>query len=234
MLKSIRLFVQLAFLTASIAMLNACIKNKNFVEGDAKIKFYNNVIGSKSQIFYINGSLTTDGSNPYVDKFGLGYGGSTAYLIAPGNQTFKIFVKNANALDAHTTGDISLGIGENYSVFYTKKNASDSSLFIIKEDLTPDTSKTKLLFVNLGYTLKSKVIVRDSLNSFTKTLGYGEKSDYLFLKFAGKNKLYFNLVDSAGVVDTLKSSNFYKGKVYTVLLEGSNNGKLKERLISNN
>ncbi|TDG36840.1 DUF4397 domain-containing protein [Pedobacter changchengzhani] len=192
------------------------------------------MIGSSPQIFSINGSLTTDGNNAYVDKFGVRYGANTQYLIAPGNQTFKVFVKDVNANDPHTTGDLSVEIGKNYSVFYTKTNVNDSSLFVIKEDLTIDTAKTKLLFVNLGYTLKSRVVVRDSLKTFTKTLGYGEKSDYLFLNFAVKNKLYLNLVDSVGVVDSISASNFSKGKIFTILIDGTNIGKLKERLISNN
>lgn len=219
---------------STLLLLSACIKNDSTIAGDAKVIFSNYVSTGLSKDFYLDSV-----------KYGssVSYGSSTAYVVIPVNtylpegQTYKFSAKNFNTT-LGLKGSLSqlIKIGKNYSVFYTKTKGTtpDSLLLFHEDDLKPDVNNTRLFFINLGYTLGSKVVIRDSLNTFTKTLDYGEMTDYIPVRFAGKNKIYVNLVDSANVVDTLKSNRFSTGKIVTIVLDGNKGGKLLERLIANN
>ncbi len=214
------------FLLCVLTALTACIKNNDLIEGQSKIRFHNMAVGTISQDFFLD-------SVRYAPS--IAYGSSSAYIVVPGNRTYSVLSKNTGRNGTITSLKQALKVGSNYSVFFAKKSATDSLLYFFEDDLKSDTTQgSKLLFLNLGYTLKSKVVLRDSLKSINQNLGYGEKTPYVFIKFNNKNPLYVNLVDSADVIDTIKASNFYKGKVYTILFDGSKTGKLQTKIIANN
>ena len=218
------LFSKFCVLILFCGLFTSCIKNDHYVKGDMKIKFYNLVDGP-SQDFYL------DATRLFV---GLVYGSNTDYIIGEGDLPYSILAKNSGTKIISDSLNQTLAVGRNYSVFYTKNVAKDSVLLVYNDDLTSDTTQSKLLFLNLGYTLGSDVVIRDSVGLVHENLAYGQKSNYIYVKFNGKNKLYLNLADSLNVVDTLKAINFNKGKVYTILFDGSRTGKLQKRLIVNN
>ncbi|MET4081591.1 hypothetical protein ABIB40_001540 [Pedobacter sp. UYP30] len=218
----------LLLMVFSALFISSCIKNSDFIKGDAKVKFYNTVQNSKSQDFYLG-----------ADRYGsqVAYGANTPYVIVPGDSAIKynVTAKNTASPGAGPNASIesSFNIGKNYSVFYTKSSAKDSLLYIKQDDITPDPDKAKVFIINLGYTLGSKVSVRDSSMVLpTTSIGYGEKIGYVKLDPA-LTRLYFHQVDSTRV-DSVAGSKLYKGKVYTILIDGSVTGAMQTRLISEN
>jgi hypothetical protein len=227
--------LKIALLLFAVILISSCAKNVNSEKGDAKIRFVNGVYDSRSQDFYINGILNLGFGAQSQNTSNIAYNSQTAYIIVDAYSKYKFELKNYRTNFIHTTGELEPKVGENYTVVYTRSaNTKDSLLYIYKEDLKIDTSQSKLVFVNLGYTLKSKVSISDSLGTFNKTIGYGEKSDYFYVKFNGKNKVNLNLVDSTGVVTTYEGKNFLKGRNYTFFIDGTKTGKLTSRFIENN
>ncbi|MFC3559628.1 hypothetical protein [Pedobacter jamesrossensis] len=222
-------FLKLSFLLAGICLIAACVKNDNLIKGDSKIRFFN-YVGELSQDFYMSGirrATTT----------GITYGNSTEYLIYEGDKEYNILAKNTGTTKISDSLKYKFDIGKNYSVFYSKASETDSLLRVYEDNLTPDTANSRLFFINLGYTLGSKVVIKDR-TSLLATLANGENSGYVVLKPGINAKISLNLVDSASVIDTISHTNFYKGKTYTIIIDGvakgANKGKLKERLIVNN
>ncbi|MBC7418459.1 MAG: DUF4397 domain-containing protein [Pedobacter sp.] len=208
--------------------LSSCIKNNDFIKGDSKVKFYNTVHSGKAQDFYFG-----------PDRYGSGvvYGANTPYVVVPGDSAIKYNVISKDTASPtagpNASMDYSFNIGKNYSVFYTKSSATDSLLYIKQDDVTPDPDKAKVFIINLGYTLLSKVSVRDSLNTFTETnLGYKQTFGYIKLD-PSTTRLYFKQVDSTRQ-DSVASKSLAKGKVYTILIDGSATGSMKTRLVTEN
>lgn len=173
------------------------------------------------------------------DRYGSAviYGAYTPYVIVPGDSAIKynVIAKNTASPTAgpNASMDYSFNIGKNYSVFYTKSSEKDSLLYIKQDDVTPDPDKAKVYILNLGYTLGSKVSIRDSLNAFAqRDLGYKENSGYLKLD-PKLFRIYFKQIDSTRE-DSLVGTPLLKGKVYTVLIDGSKTGKMQIRLITEN
>lgn len=221
--------LKLSFLFIGVCLITACVKNDNLIKGDTKVRFFNN-IDQLSQDFYLNGirrATTT----------GIAYGNSTEYLVFEGDKEYNLLAKNTGTTKIGDSIRYSFGIGKNYSVFHTKTSETDSLLRIYEDNLTPDTANSRLFFINLGYTLGSKVVIK-SRTSTLATLANGENSGYLILPPGVNSKIFLNLVDSTSVIDTISYTNFYKGKTYTIIIDGvnkgANKGKLKERLIVNN
>ncbi|RZK11640.1 MAG: DUF4397 domain-containing protein [Flavobacterium sp.] len=218
----------ISFVLLIICLVTSCIKNENLIKGDTKIRFFNTV-GELSQDFYLDGKRVSTG---------IGYGSNTEYTVFEGDKTYNVLSKNTGTKITSDSISQTFSIGKNYSVFYAKTSATDSVLKVYEDDLTPDTSKSRLFFINVGYTLGSRVSIRNETSSFTKTLGNGETSGYIVLPTGKNSKIYLNLADSTSVIDTISYTNFYKGKTYTILIDGVNKGaskgKLKERLIVNN
>ncbi|MGY3052829.1 hypothetical protein ACVWYG_001025 [Pedobacter sp. UYEF25] len=218
----------LTFLGLSSLFISSCIKNSDFIKGDAKVKFYNTVETGKAQDFYLG-----------PDRYGSGvvYGANTPYVVVPGDSAIKYNVISKNTASPtagpNASAEYSFNIGKNYSVFYTKSSATDSLLFIKRDDVTPDPDKAKIFIINLGYTLLSKVLVSDSLKTFADTnLGYNDTFGYVKLDPA-TTRLYFKQVDSTRQ-DSVVSKSLAKGKVYTILIDGSSTGAMRTRLVTEN
>jgi len=211
----------------AVFLLGSCIKKDNFIQGDAKIRFFNTILADTSDF-----SL-----NDIINTRAVSYGTNSSYAIVAINsldlgEMYKITATKTRSTTPGISIDQKLEIGKNYSVFYTKNIAGDSSILFYEDNLTPVPTKAKLLFINLGYTLGSKVIVRDSLSSFPETsYGYGEKSDYIEVD-PTKTRIYFKLTDSVRQDSTL-GKELVAGKVYTILIDGSVTGKLQKRLVPN-
>ncbi|GGI24046.1 DUF4397 domain-containing protein [Pedobacter mendelii] len=211
-----------------ICLMMSCVKNDNF-DLDTKVRFFN-VVDQAAQDFYLSGTRLSTG---------ISYGNNSSYIVAAGDKEYQIIAKNAGMQLGNDTLKYTLDVGKNYSVYYIKTSAKDSVLKVYEDDLTPDTSKSRLFFINVGYTLSSRVSIRNEDSKIINTtLGNGEKSGYIIIPTGKNSKLYFNLTDSTGVIDTISYTNFYKGKTYTILIDGVNKGtstgKLRERLIVNN
>ncbi len=223
-------FLKLSFLFTAVCLITACVKNDNLIKGDTKVRFFNNV-DQLSQDFYLNGIRRTTTT-------GISYGNSTDYLVYEGDKEYNILAKNTGTTKIGDSIKYTFGIGKNYSVFYAKTSEIDSLLTIYEDNLTPDPANARLFFINLGYTLDSKVNIRNRTSSFTASLANGENSGYIVLKPDSNAKIFLNLVNSTSVIDTIPATNFYKGKTYTIIIDGVNKGvnkgKLRERLIVNN
>lgn len=227
MKNSFALVSKLITLALFMVFVSSCIKSNDFIKGDAKVRFYNTVETSLPQDFYLN-----------ADRFGTAvrYGANTPYVVVPGDSAivYKIVAKNTSSTAGPSAAfDYTFNIGKNYSVFYTKSSVSDSLLYIRQDDVTPDTAVAKVFIINLGYSLKKPVQVRDSTNTAAKkVLAYKDNSGYLKLNPA-TTRLYFTITDST-TKDSLPGRNFFKGKIYTILLDGSQTGDLRTRLITVN
>ena len=218
----ILLFLLVAFLITS------CVKSDN-LDFDTKVRFIN-AIDQKPQDFYLNNVKSATS---------ISYNANSDYLVAAGDKEYTVSAKTTGTQSVSSTSKYLFSVGRNYSVYYHKKSETDSVLHILEDDLTPDTANARLFFINLGYTLNSRVsITNEKSASLNITLGNGENSGYRIMPVGKNSKLYFNLIDSAQVIDTISYTNFFKGKTYTIIIDGvnkgPNKGKLRERLIVNN
>lgn len=229
-LKTLKFFLLISF----VLSLGACIKNDNFIKGDAKVRIFNSVVSDTTRNFYFNQALYN--SQPSIAA--LASATNTSYFVVEGEKEYLI--DSRNSITGVTNGSITqtFDLGKNYSIYYTKEDnqATTKPKMLILQDLVrQDTSKAQVMFINMGYTLASEVIIKSRDNSYTTSLGYGKKSEYVPISILKPSStLLFNLKDSVGVVDSISYSNFNKGRVYTIILEGTAGGKLKERLVPNN
>ncbi|MCZ4223620.1 DUF4397 domain-containing protein [Pedobacter rhodius] len=222
------LLLKMSVLLVAVCLILSCVKTNN-LDFDTKVRFVN-TIDEKPQDFYLN---------EVKSATGISYSANSDYVVAAGDKEYNIFAKNTTTQSVSSSVKYSLKVGRNYSVYYLKKSAMDSVLNVMEDDLTPDTANARLFFINLGYTLGSRVSIRnETSNPVNITLGNGENSGYIKIPTGKNSRLYFNLIDSAQVIDTISYTNFFKGKTYTIIIDGVNKGaskgKLKERLIANN
>jgi len=218
----ILLFPLIAFLITS------CVKSDN-LDFDTKVRFIN-AIDQRPQDFYLNNVKSATS---------ISYNANSEYIVAAGNKEYTVSAKTTGTQSVSGTSKYLFSVGKNYSVYYHKKSETDSVLHILEDNLTPDTANARLFFINLGYTLNSKVsITNEKSTALNITLGNGENSGYRIIPIGKNSKLYLNLIDSAQVIDTISYTNFFKGKTYTIIIDGVNKGtskgKLRERLIVNN
>lgn len=208
--------------------ITSCVKSDN-LDFDTKVRFIN-AIDQKPQDFYLNNVKSATS---------ISYSANSDYIVAAGDKDYTVSSKTTGTQLVSGTSKYLFSVGKNYSVYYHKKSETDSILHILEDNLTPDTANARLFFINLGYTLNSRVSIRNE-NSIplNVTLGNGESSGYITMPVGKNSKLYFNLIGSAQVIDTISYTNFFKGKTYTIILDGVNKGtdkgKLRERLIVNN
>ncbi|MGM9478628.1 DUF4397 domain-containing protein [Pedobacter sp. GSP4] len=225
------LFPKILLLFVPVLMICSCIKNNNFILGDAKIRFFQTAVSDTSQNFYLNGIQIGNT---------VAYGTNTSYVVIPGDSTFKITTRNINtAVDASSLVGQQFKIGMNYSVYYNKKTSTAPAILTVyADDVKPDLDSAKLTFINLGYTLASSVLVIDSAKLTNFTMGLGEVKSFK-VKVSKDTRIAFKLVTPTATnpppavtrLDTLSISN---GKVYTILFDGSKTGELQKRLISAN
>jgi len=219
-------FLKLSFALFALTLcLVGCVKNENTNTYDTKVRFIN-VIDEKAQDFYLNGIRVATG---------VGYGSNSSYITAVGDREYSIFAKNTETQIFSDSIKFSLGVGKNYSVYYSKTAATDSILTVLEDNLSRDTASVRLFFINHGYTLNSKVSIRSQSSTFSKILGLGENSGYVKLPANKTSDIYLNLLDSVNVIDTIPFTNFVKGSNNTILIDGINKGsrrgKLRERVI---
>lgn len=221
-------------------MVSSCIKNDNFIKGDAKIRYFQIAVTDTTQNFYLKGIQS--GASTI-------YGSNSNYIVVAGDSTYKITSRNINTTADVASTDNKFDIGANYSIFYTRKTPTTPPvLTVYKDDVKQNLDSVKLTFLNLGYTLlTNNVIVKDDGGAFPQfTMKYGDRSSYT-IKVTKNTKISFalqtpvatqpllNTLDSlATSTTTSKSLAITKGLVYTVLLDGTKLGELQMRLISSN
>jgi hypothetical protein len=228
------IFPKILFLFLPVLMIFSCIKNNNFIKGDAKIRFFQAASTDTTQNFYLNGiQIGTS----------VAYNANTSYVVIPGDSIFKITSRNINTgVDATVLADQTFKIGQNYSVFYLKE-ASDkpAKLKVYEDDVKPDLDSAKLTFLNLGYTLGSSVVITDSTNTASpveSSLAYGQTKTFKvkvnkIMKFAFKLSTP-TATNPPPAVTRLDSLNINKGRVYLILFDGDKKGELKNRIIAAN
>lgn len=234
-MKNKLLFPKIFLLLTLAVLISSCIKNDNLIEGDAKVRIFNNIISDTTRNFYFNGAAF----NSQSGQTALATGTNSSYFVVEADKEYEIDSRNSITSVSNSTIKQAFGLGRNYSVFYTKSDslpATKAKLIVYEDTVRQNLNFAQIIFINMGYTLGSKVVIKDRAESFKEILGYGEKSGYRQITDIGKSKtsIVLNLVDSAGVQDSISYTNFVKGKVYTVIIEGAKNGKLKERLVPNN
>ncbi len=222
------------FLLVPVLMIFSCIKNDNFIKGDAKVRFFHAASTDTTQVFYLNGVQM---GTPVL------YNTNTSYVVVQGDASFKISTRNLNTTtDASTLADQTFKIGENYSVFYYKEKATEApKLKVYTDDVRPDLDSAKLTILNLGYNLKSSVVITDSTNTAKPVetlIGYGETKTFKvrvnkIMKFAFKLSTP-TATNPPPVVTSLDSTKINNGRVYMILFDGDKKGELKNRIISAN
>lgn len=215
-------------------MIFSCIKNDNFIQGDAKVRFFQAASTDTTQVFYLNGVQM---GTPVL------YNTNTSYVVVQGDASYKISTRNLNTtVDASSLADQTFKIGENYSVFYYKEKAADKpTLKVYTDDVRPDLDSAKLTFLNLGYTLGSKVVITDSTNTakpVESLIDFGETKVFK-VKVNKSMKFAFKLLTPTAtnpppVVTSLDSTKINNGRVYMILFDGDKKGELKNRIISAN
>lgn len=229
------LIPKLSFILLAVVLFSACIKNDNFIKGDAKVRIFNTIISDTSRNFYFNQALF----NSVSGVSALATSTNSSYFVVEAEKEYEIDSRNSVTGASNSSIKETFALGKNYSIFYTKSDslaATKPRMIVYQDTLKQDNETARIMFLNLGYTLGSKVNIVDKGGNVYGRLGYGEKTDYKEIKDIGKSKtsIVLNLVDSAGVQDSISFNNFSKGKVYMVIIEGAKNGKLKERLVPNN
>ncbi|QDW23814.1 DUF4397 domain-containing protein [Pedobacter sp. KBS0701] len=233
-MKNTVLFSKIFLLFACAFLISSCIKNNNFIKGDAKIRFFQAASTDTTQNFYLNGiQIGTS----------VAYNTNTSYVVIPGDSVFNITTKNiGTGVDATSLTNQTFKIGQNYSVFYYKEKTGDpAKLKVYTDDVKPDLDSAKLTFINLGYTLGSNVVITDSTNTakpIESSLGYGETKTFKvkvnkIMKYAFKLSIP-TATNPPPVVTRLDSLTINNGRVYLILLDGDKKGELKNRIISSN
>lgn len=214
-------FLKLLFAFFALTLfLVSCVKNENTNDYDTKVRFIN-LVDERAQDFYLNGIRVATA---------VGYGSNSSYITAVGDKEYSIFAKNTATQVVSDSLKYSLGVGKNYSVYYSKTTATDSLLTVLEDNLIRDTASVRLFFINLGYTLGSRVSIRNQSSTFSKILGIGENSGYVKLPGNKTSDIYLNLLDSVNVIDTILFTNFVKGSNNTILIDGLNKGNKKGKL----
>lgn len=222
-------------------MLFSCIKNDNFIKGDAKVRYFQSAVTDTTQNFYLKG-IQSGASTVY--------GSNTNYIVVAGDSTYTITSRNINTGLDVATASHKFDIGANYSVYYTRTTAtSPPVLNVYQDDVKQNLNVAKLTFLNLGYTLGSDVIIKDAatIPAFSPfTMKYGDNVSKTVnvnkatqISFTLTNPIstqpVLNTLDSlATSTATAKSLAITKGLVYTVVLDGSKKGELQMRLVSAN
>jgi len=226
------LIPKLLFLTLGTICISACIKNDNFIKGDAKIRIFQTSALDTTQNFFLSGRQLGSATT---------YGTNSSYIVIAGDSSYKVSSRNITSSDDLTSLDNQrFGIGKNYSVFFTRKTiTSPPNLIMYEDDVKIDTATAKVVFLNLGYTLQSPVIVTDTGASFNKfSMSYGDRVEKK-IKVSRLTKISFVLTtptttNPQPVVTVLDSTTIIKGRVYTVLIDGSKTGDLQKRLVTSN
>jgi len=226
--------IKILFSLFAVFLVSACIKNDNFIIGDAKVRIFNTIVSDTTRNFFFNNALFNSQSGVSA----LATATNSSYFVVQADKEYLIDSRNSITGTTSVSAKSTFALGKNYSIYYTKKNdlpATKPEFLIFPDLVRQDTTKAQVMFINLGYTLGSKVMIKNKDNTYATTLAYGEKSDYVSISnLKPVSTLFFNLADSTGVVDSINYTNFIKGKVYTIILEGAKNGKLKQRLVANN
>ncbi|MBB6239396.1 hypothetical protein HDC90_004049 [Pedobacter sp. AK013] len=228
------LFPKIFLLFTLVLLISSCIKNNNFIKGDAKVRFFHVASTDTTQNFYLNGiQIGTS----------VTYNANTSYVVIPGDSVFKITTRNINTgVDATSLSGQTFKIGQNYSVFYLKEAINKpAELKVYQDDVKPDLDSAKLTFLNLGYTLASSVVITDSTNTakpVESALVYGGLKTFK-VKVNKNMKFAFKLSSPTAtnpppVVTRLDSLTINKGRVYLILFDGDKKGELKNRIIATN
>lgn len=225
----------LPFILFAIVLFSSCIKNDNFIVGDSKVRIFNTIISDTSTNFYFNEALF----NSVSGVTALATSTNSSYFVVEADKEYKIDSRNSVTGTSNSEIKEMFALGKNYSIYYTKTDSlpgTKPKLIIFQDEVRQNDKMAQIIFINYGYTLRSKVIITDRKKTFTETIGYGEKTGYrqILDVDSSKSTIFLNLVDSTGVRDSISFRNLAKGKVYTVIIEGAKNGKMKQRLVPNN
>lgn len=225
------------FLLVPVLMIFSCIKNDNFIKGDAKIRYFHSAVTDTIQNFFLRG--VQSGAST-------AYGSNSNYIVVAGDSSYTITSRNINTTTDVASTTNKFDIGANYSIFYTRKTpTSPPVLTVFQDDVKQNLDSVKLTFLNLGYTLGSNVIVKDDGGAFDQfTMKYGDRVNRT-IKLTKTTRISFaleapiatqppvNALDSLPTT-TSKSIAITKGLVYTVLLDGTKKNELQMRLVSTN
>ncbi|WP_090773123.1 DUF4397 domain-containing protein [Pedobacter soli] len=225
------------FLLVPVLMIFSCIKNDNFIKGDAKIRYFHSAVTDTIQNFFLRG--VQSGAST-------AYGSNSNYIVVAGDSSYTITSRNINTTTDVASTTNKFDIGANYSIFYTRKTpTSPPVLTVFQDDVKQNLDSVKLTFLNLGYTLGSNVIVKDDGGAFAQfTMKYGDRVSRT-IKLTKATRISFaleapiatqpdvNALDSLPTT-TSKSIAITKGLVYTVLLDGTKKNELQMRLVSTN
>ena len=238
-MKNTVLFSKIFLLFACAFLVSSCIKNDNFIKGDAKIRYFQAAVTDTTQNFFLGGIQSGASTT---------YGSNSNYIVVAGDSSYTITSRNINTgIDSASTTQ-KFNIGANYSIFYTRtKTTNQPVLNVYQDDVKQNLNVVKLKFINLGYTLLSDVIVKDDGQAFPQfIMKYGDTVSQS-VKITKATKISFNLqnpistqpllntLDSLATnTNTSKSLAITKGLVYYVLLDGSKKGELQMRLVSSN
>lgn len=243
-MKNTRIIFSILFVAMPALMLFSCIKNDNFIKGDAKIRYFQAAVTDTTQNFYLKGIQS--GASTI-------YGSNSNYIVVAGDSTYTVTSRKINTGDDVASNTYKFAIGANYSIYYTHATTTGKAILTIyQDDVKQNLNVAKLTFLNLGYTLGSDVIIKDeaATPAFPQfTMKYGDKVSQTVnvnkttkISFTLTNPIstqpVLNTLDSLATTATstnpAKSLAITKGLVYTVLLDGSKLGELQMRLVSSN
>lgn len=218
---------------AAIAIIfTSCAKNSNYVRGDARVRVFQASVLDTTQNFLLD-SLAFGNATVY--------GSNSSYIVVEGydderKNLHSLVSRNINAAtNLAVLRDQMFNIGKNYSVFLTRETPTSTPKLISYQDtVSINTEVAKLVFINLGYTLESRVVIKDEGKGFDDfNLGYGGRVTKN-VKVNKATKISFALVNpiaAAPAVASIDSLTISKGRVYTVLIDGNKLKYLQKRLV---
>jgi len=229
------LFPKIFILFFFILIVSSCIKNDGTIIGDAKVRIFNTVISDTARNFFFNNGLFAGATG----QSALSTSTNSSYFVVVADRDYSVDARNSITGVSNGAVDYNFALGKNYSIFYTKADnlpATKPQLVVYEDMVRPNANMAQIKFINMGYTLGSDVMITDRGGNYKETIGRGKFTEYLKISDVDTNAatIFLNLVDSVGVVDSISYKGLAKGKVYTVIIEGTSRGKLKERLVSNN
>ncbi|WP_379091071.1 DUF4397 domain-containing protein [Pedobacter sp. UC225_65] len=217
----------LTLMLIALIGLSSCkkLEQEEPVQGDAKIRVVNTIVGSTPQDIYQNDTK--------ISTSAIAYGQNTAYLTIKGGVSSTISLKNEGTQVVSASTIASPYADVSYTLFYYS-NANGSGAFagFADENSVVPAGKARVRFMNLGAVLINNVNISVvGGGSLTNGLAYGYLSAY--------NNIDANTSLNVSVIGTtdatvIPGAQFEAGKIYTVWFDAANTTTVNYHVVAQN
>jgi len=220
--------ISFLLLMVGLGMIISCSKSSSSPSTNANVMFVNGCVGAANIDAYVNSSKITGASN-------LAYLTASSYLAIPSGASLSASLLLTATQTNLATGTVSLTTGSNYSIFAGGDVTPTPFFRFTSDDLSAPTSgNAKIRLANLcADTLNATVSVGS--NSVLSNIGYGTVSSFVEVAAGTNNIKVGDPLNFASVIMVgTGAQTLNSGKIYTILLTGTNTTNNAAILISNN